>query len=116
MNVTIVSVQLNLRIPPELAREIEMIAEQEALHKTDVMRKYLVEGVRRWKLERAIARYQQRQISLERAAVDAGLSLYELMDELRRRSITLDQTTPDEAREELRALLADIAASEQRGS
>ena len=103
--------QLNLRIPSDLEQEIEMIAEQEALRKTDVVRKYLIEGVRSWKLEQAVTRYQQGQISLERAASRAGLSLYAMMDELRRRGIALDQTTPAEAREEIRALLAGIAAS-----
>jgi predicted HTH domain antitoxin len=105
------TVQLNLRIDAELARHLNRIAEQESLRKTDVARKYLVEGVRNWKLEQAIRRYQQEQVSLERAAADAGLTLYEMMDELRRRGIALDQTTPAEARTEIRALLGEIAAA-----
>ncbi|HID86573.1 MAG TPA: hypothetical protein EYP55_04235 [Anaerolineae bacterium] len=104
------TVQLNLRIEDELARQLETIAEQEALRKTDVARKYLIEGVRRWRLERAIARYQRRELSLERAAAEAGLSIYEMMDELRRRNIALDQTTPDEVREEIRTLLKGLAS------
>jgi predicted HTH domain antitoxin len=48
---------------------------------------------------------------LERAAADAGLTLYEMMDELRRRDVALDQTTPAEARAEIRALLEDMAAA-----
>ena len=60
--------------------------------------------------ERAIVRYQQREITLERAASDAGLSLYEIMDELHRRNIALDQTTPEEARKEIRTLLAEFGA------
>jgi predicted HTH domain antitoxin len=105
------TVQLNLRIDAELARHLNRIAEQESLRKTDVARKYLVEGVRNWRLEQAIRRYQQEQVSLERAAADAGLTLYEMMDELRRRGIALDQTTPAEARTEIRALLGEIAAA-----
>lgn len=54
-----------------------------------------------WRLQDSISPYQQGQISLERAAVDAGLSLSEMMDELYRRGISLDQTTPDEAREQV---------------
>ncbi|MBC8448389.1 MAG: UPF0175 family protein [Chloroflexi bacterium] len=104
--------QLSLRISSDLAQEIETIAEQEALRKTDVVRKYLVEGVRRWKLERATHRYQQGQTTLERAAADAGLPLYGMMDELRRRGIALDQTTPTEAREEIRALIADFISAQ----
>jgi predicted HTH domain antitoxin len=105
------TVQLNLRVDAELAHYLERIAEQESLHKTDVARKYLVEGVRNWRLEQAIRRYQQEQVSLERAAADAGLTLYEMMDELRRRGIALDQTTPAEARTEIQALLEEIAAA-----
>jgi predicted HTH domain antitoxin len=105
------TVQLNLRIDAELARHLDRIAEQESLRKTDVARKYLVEGVRNWRLEQAIRRYQQEQASLERAATDAGLTLYEMMDELRRRGIALDQTTPAESRTEIRALLEGMAAA-----
>jgi predicted HTH domain antitoxin len=105
------TVQLNLRIDAELARHLNRIAEQESLRKTDVARKYLVEGVREWRLEQAIRHYQQKQVSLERAAADAGLTLYEMMDELRRRGTALDQTTPAEARAEIRALLEEIAAA-----
>jgi predicted HTH domain antitoxin len=105
------TVQLNLRVDAELVRHLERIADQESLRKTDVARKYLVEGVRNWRLEQAIRRYQQEQVSLERAAADAGLTLYEMMDELRRRGIALDQTTPAEARTEIRALLGEIATA-----
>jgi len=100
------TVQINLRIETQVAHELERIAEAEALRRTDLIRKYLIEGIRRWKLEQAITRYQRGEITLERAAVDAGLSLYEMMDQLRRRGIALDQTTPEEAREAIIALLA----------
>jgi predicted HTH domain antitoxin len=76
------TVQLNLRIDAELARHLNRIAEQESLRKTDVARKYLVEGVREWRLEQAIRHYQQKQVSLERAAADAGLTLYEIWCQL----------------------------------
>jgi len=105
------TVQLNLRIEDELAQQLEMIARQESLRKSDIARKYLREGVRRWRLEQAIARYQRQKISLERAALEAGLSIYEMMDELRQRNIPLDQTTPDEVREEIRSLLQGLALS-----
>ena len=105
------TVQLNLRIDAELARHLNRIADQESLRKTDVARKYLVEGIKNWKLEQAFRRYQQGQVSLERAAADAGFTLYEMMDELRRRDIALDQTTPAEAHAEIRALLEEISAA-----
>lgn len=105
------TVQLNLRIDDELARELARIARRESLRKTDIARRYLVAGVKNWRLQDSISRYQQGQISLERAAVDAGLSLYEMMDELRQRGISLDRTTPDEAREQVRELLVELVAA-----
>ena len=100
-------VQLNIRITHELAEEIEYISEQEALRKSDVARKWLIEGLRRWKLDQAVSRYQKREITLARAAEEAGLSLYEMMDELQRRGISLDQTTPEDVRAEILALVAE---------
>ena len=67
-------------------------------------------AMRNWLLENAVARYRKGQISLERAAMDARLSLYEMMDEMRRQGIPLDQTGPEEAREEIRALLTELRA------
>jgi len=98
-------VQLNIRIPHELAEEIEYVSDREALRKSDVARKWLIEGLRRWKLDYAISRYQKREITLARAAEEAGLSLYDLMDELQRRGIALDQTTSEDFRAEISALI-----------
>ncbi|NOX61522.1 MAG: hypothetical protein GXP42_06190 [Chloroflexi bacterium] len=101
------TVQLNIRITRELAEEIEQISEQEALRKSDIARKWLIEGLRRWKIDHAVSRYQMRQITLERAAEEAGLALYDMMDELQRRGIALDQTTPEEIRASIKSLLAE---------
>ena len=105
-------VQLNIRITDDLAEEIEYISQQEALRKSDIARKWLIEGLRRWKLDQAVSRYQMRGITLARAAEEAGVSLYDMMDELQKRGIALDQTTPEDARAEIKALLAQMADKE----
>ncbi len=102
------TVQINLRVDSELATALETIAREESLRKTDVARKYLIDGVRAWKLDRAIGRFAEQRISLARAAEEAGLSLYEMMDELRLRNIALDQTSPEDARADLERLLERI--------
>lgn len=98
--------QINLRLDNEIVQNLEKIADAEALRRTDLIRKYLIEGVRRWKLENAIQRYQRGQNTLERAALDAGISLYEIMEQLRSRNMPLDQTKPEEIRESIEALVA----------
>ena len=106
-------VQLNIRITNEMAKEIEYISEQEALRKSDIARKWLIEGLRRWKLDQAISGYQRQEMTLTRAAEEAGLSVYEMMDELQHRGIALDQTTPEDARNEIKALLERFAAGKR---
>jgi predicted HTH domain antitoxin len=106
------TIQINLRIDVELASELEAIAREESLRKTDVARRYLINGVRASKLDRAIRLFQQQRISLARAAEEAGLSRYELIDELRRRGIALDPSTPEDAREALMALIANLPPTE----
>ena len=101
-------VQLNIRISHELAQEIESVSEQEALRKSDIARKWLIEGLRKWKLEQAITSYQNGEISLARAAEEAGITLYAMMDILQRRGIALENATPEDARNEIRRLLAGI--------
>jgi predicted HTH domain antitoxin len=78
--------QLNLRIDAEIAEALEEIAEAQALRKTDVALQYLVAGVRQWRVDQAVRRYRQGLVSVERAAEESGTTLYELMDELRRRA------------------------------
>jgi predicted HTH domain antitoxin len=102
------TVQLNLRLDAETARALDEIAEEESLSKTDIARRYLISGVRGWKLERAIARFRERRISLERAAVDAGVSVYEMMDELRAQGIALDDDHAENVRQDLLDLLKNL--------
>jgi hypothetical protein len=43
--------QLNIRVPLEMMAEIEEIARQEDLGKTDVARRLLHQGIKHWKPE-----------------------------------------------------------------
>ncbi len=90
------TVPMNVRLERSLAEEVDRIAQIEALRRTDLLRKWILEGMRRWKIEHAIQRYTQGEISLARAAEEAEVDLREMMDILRRRRIRLDVTTPQD--------------------
>ena len=79
--------QLNIRIPEGLNDELAAIADEEGLDKADVARQMLVRSVRSYRLERAIRRYRTGQISMSRAAEEAQISLYDMMDELGRQGL-----------------------------
>jgi predicted HTH domain antitoxin len=97
-------VQLNVRLAPELAEQIEKIAQEEQLSRTDVVRQLLSEGAERWKLEHAIRLYREGQITKARAAEIAGVPLYDMHDIIRQRGIPLHYSL-DESREDMRLIL-----------
>src|SRR5450756_3049847 len=70
--------QLNIRVPEKLSEELAAIAEEQGLDKADVARQMLVRSVRGYRLERAIRRYREGEITMARAAEDTGLSLYDM--------------------------------------
>jgi predicted HTH domain antitoxin len=80
------------------------IAQREAEGKTDVARRLLREGIRRWKLEHALRLYQEGRLTKERAAELAGVSLYDILDAVRQRRIPSHYSLED-AMEDLKALL-----------
>lgn len=98
--------QLNIRIPPDLMSTLEEIASEEHLDRGAVVRRLLLDGTRRWRLEQALKLYREDRITKERAAEIAGVSLYEFMDLLQKHSVPAHLEVA-EALEEVKALVAD---------
>ncbi len=82
------SEQLNLRLEADLVKELESAAKEESLDRGTMVRRLLRDSLTRRRQDRAIAGYQTGRLSLGRAAEDAGLTHWELMDELEIRQIS----------------------------
>lgn len=85
----LVSTTLTTRVSDELFEEIERISQEEHLDKSSVTRRLLEAAVREHKLETAIERYREEQVTLRGAAAHADRSLRELIGELARREVPL---------------------------
>lgn len=96
--------QLNIRVPDSLIEELERVAAEEQADRASVVRRLLAEGLQRWNLEQALEMYKRGQITKERAAEIAGVSIYDIMDELRQRG-AVTQYALEELREDLGLLL-----------
>ena len=90
--------QVNLRLETDLIAALEEAAREESLDRATMIRKLLVRGLSRRRLDRAMELYQLGEISIGRAAEEAGVSHYDVMDEAERRGIAhpLDLTEVDE--------------------
>lgn len=75
--------QVNIRLKPDLAAALDRVAREEALDRGTAIRRLLETSIRRWELERALLGYQRGELSLGRAAEEAGLAQWELIDAAR---------------------------------
>ena len=94
---------ISVRFPKEDAAIIEKIAKEERTDKTTAFKKIFALGTRQYNLENAIRQYGAGKISIGKAAEIAGISIWEIMEELKARNIA-NPMTRDDYREGLKNL------------
>jgi len=97
---------ITTRVPEDLAKEVERIAQAEALDKSTTIKRLLIQAVHTWKIDYALRLYQEGKISIGRAAETAGISLWELIDTIVKRKIPL-QTSRENLEEDLKTAMAE---------
>jgi TDG/mug DNA glycosylase family protein len=75
--------QINIRIDADMVSALERVAREEALDRATAIRRLLETSIRQWELEHALVGYRRGELSLGRAAEEAGLTQWELIDALR---------------------------------
>ena len=75
------------RVPSEVVRELELIESVEQADRATTVRKLLARAIAEWKLEHFARLYGDGKISLNRAAREAGVSIWEMMDYARSKKI-----------------------------
>ena len=76
-----------LRLSEDELRRIDRIAKRQDVDRAVLLRRAIAGGLREILLSDAILRYQHGDTSAWRAASDAGIGLWEFLDELRRRGV-----------------------------
>jgi len=101
------NVQINVRLPDEVASELDALAEQEHISRTDLTRQILLDGLSHRKRTLALRLYHEGKASKSRAAEIAGISLWEMMELIDRAALPTDYTIV-EAVEEIRSLFTRV--------
>ena len=78
-----------IRLREDKIHEIERIAKEEGKQVSEVLREVVEKGLREYRIERAIEKYQRGLLSQGAAAEEAGLTIQEFHQELKRRGFTL---------------------------
>ena len=77
------------RLPEEMIRKLELIAKEEHIDRSELIRRALDIGIQQFLLERALKAYRERKVSLWKAASMAGIPLRLMMKEADKASIPI---------------------------
>lgn len=70
---------ITTRVDDSEAKDIRMIGKEEKLDRSAVVRRLLSKAVMEWKIEKALKQYQEKKITIGKAAEIAGISLREAL-------------------------------------
>lgn len=96
-------VTITTRVQEELAKMIDDIADREGMDRSTVIRRFLHKAVKNWLIERSMKEYEEGKITLWQAATRCGLSLWEMINEVKKREIHVPYTL-EELREDIKGL------------
>ncbi len=82
--------KISIILPDDLKKEIDKLRDLNHEDQSSFIRKLLWKSVSHEKLEIALKDYLNNKISLGKAAENAGISIWEMLDELKSRNITLN--------------------------
>lgn len=97
------------RLPEELVRDLEIIEDSEQSDRSTTVRKLLHKAIGDWKLEHYARLYGDGKITLARAARNAGVSLWEMMDYVRAKKIPAQYDLED-FRRDLKGIYARLVS------
>ncbi|MEM3651060.1 MAG: UPF0175 family protein, partial [Candidatus Jordarchaeaceae archaeon] len=94
---------ISIRLDEDLHRQIQQYSRERGESKTKAMTELIKLGLEKWRMEKALAMYRERKVSLWKAASIANVSLWEMIDKIKEYGIYMDYTE-DELAEDLKAL------------
>src|SRR6266852_1086119 len=97
------------RLPDTVVRDLEAIEQVEQSDRSTTVRKLLSRAIQGWKLDHYSRLYGNGKLTLARAAREAGVSLWEMMDYVQTKKITARYDLEDLQRD-----LKTVAAGERR--
>ena len=75
------------RLPQELVHDLELIEKTEQVDRSTTVRRLLYRAVGEWKRDYYARQYGEGRMTLAKAASEAGVSLWEMMDYVRQKKV-----------------------------
>lgn len=94
---------VSVRLSEESLREVDRIAERLKTDRSEALRRFIERGLRESRIDDALDGLRKGKVSVGRAAEMAGVTLYEMLDLVRRHRIP-SRYGPDDLQRDLRDL------------
>ena len=78
------------QITDEMIKDVNEFMKMYGVDRSTAIRQLLAKSLDQWKIERAVAEYMNKRMSLMKASEIAGLSVWEFIDELQKRDISVN--------------------------
>ena len=78
---------VSVRLSKESLREVDRLAERLKTDRSEALRRFIARGLREARIDDAIDRLRRGKVSIGRAAEEAGVTLYEMLELVRRHQI-----------------------------
>jgi predicted HTH domain antitoxin len=88
-------VTISTRVDEELARKVDEIATEEKMDRATVLRRFISESVIEYSIKKNLEEYQDGKLTLWQAASRCGLSLWEMVEEAKKREIYVPYNLED---------------------
>lgn len=100
---------VSVRLDEELVREVDELADMEKIDRSQLLRHLFKEGLERHRLELAVKRYAEGEVTVSEGAALAGVAVGEFMDALVERGLQAELSPQDleESLEHARTGLTD---------
>ncbi len=106
MKVGKMSKTISIRLDDKDAEKLEKIAEKESLDRAALVRKFILQKLKEYEVRQMADLYQKGVVSLQEAASQANVSLYEMMEYIQKENIH----PPEQSKEEI---LSEIEESKK---
>ncbi|MBM3934437.1 MAG: hypothetical protein FJ319_09075 [SAR202 cluster bacterium] len=83
------------RVSSEILEGLRKVEEVEQVDRSTAIRKILYAGLKEWKLEHAAKLYRENVVTMSRAAFEAGVTIWEMMDYLHAKKIPMQYDLED---------------------
>jgi len=103
MRVKKMSKTISTRIDDEDAEKLKKIAEKENIDRSALVRKFILQKLKEYEIRQMTELYQKGIVSLQEAASQANVTLYEIMEYVQKENIH----PPDQTKEEIIAEIED---------